>query len=713
MSKWLASAATFAALIATHAHAQELQEIVVTAQKRSENIQKVPIAITAVTSDLATSAGVRTSEDLTVVVPGLNIQKQTGAADIFVRGVGTAGGQTGQESAVATFIDGVYQPAMQTASFSLNNIERIEVLKGPQGTLYGRNATGGAINVITRTPSQDARLQAELGYGNKETVEGNLYATGPLTPNMAADIAVYYFNQNQGFGRNVTTGSEINKGKDLAIRSKVFWTPGENTEITLGGFYTKSSGSYGVAIRGAPSASLVTGQQGFPFGFYDIQSEFDPEYYVEQYGGNLKIQQDLGWAQLVSISAIQKVRHHERDDVDLTPLKIIEAPLYSHAETFTQELQIGSSDNDAFKWVAGVFFMDDTAAYDPFHIIGLGLGAGPDPAQSLEFTLDRQKTSSIAAYAQATIKVVDRTNLTLGARYTRDTRKFDTLGSLTIPNVAVIPIDPPAVQKTFKKPTWRIALDHEFSDDVLGYVSYNRGFKSGVYNLSAPGDPVVDPEVLDAYEGGLKTSLMDRRVRLNSAVFLYKYKNLQLQQVNGFSTRLVNAAKATVWGVDVDVDIAAAEGFTIHAGAEYLHARYGDFPGAPFTVPNPNPPFGDLVTAANAKGNRMIRTPDFVATLSADYKFKLAGGSGIGLNVSYAYNDGFFWEPDNRTHQDAYHLVNTQIKWTAPNEKYSVRVWARNLLDEKYFAHVAEQALGDLAAAARGRTFGISLGVNL
>ena len=696
-----------AAMIAVPAHAQQIEEIVVTAQKRSENLQSVPLSVSAVTSNQAQAQGIRTSEDLSSSVPGLVAEKQGGATLFFLRGVGTTGGQAGQENAVATFVDGVYQPSMLGSLFSLNNIERIEVLKGPQGTLYGRNATGGAVNVITRTPSHDTSVNAEIGYGNRETIEANLYATTGIAEGVAADVAGYYYRMGEGFGRNVTLGGDVNIRKDLAVRSKLLIEPSDDTTITLAGDYSKTWGDAGLVYRAGPTSStFLTGQQGFPFGFWDTNANVKPEVNVKNYGGSLRAEHELGFGRIISTTAIRRLRGYQQSDDDLSALPTFEYDSLEKDKQFTQELQLSSDESSAVKWTVGAFYLSAVANQTPLHLYGAVLGTD---GQSI---FAKQKTKSIAIYGQTTFEIFEDTNLTLGGRYTRDRRRLNASVVGHSPTAGDYFVVAPFQRKaTFKKPTWRIALDHKLNDDVMLFGSYSRGFKSGIFNLTAPTDPAVRPETLDAFELGMKSQLFDRRLRINPSIYYYKYSEIQLTKIVGAAQSLLNAAKAEIYGADLEVEAAVSSQFTVRGGVSWVHGRYQKFEGAPSSTPNLTPPFGNAVGITDASGNRMVRTPDWTANISADYTAPVAGGE-MTLSGSYAYNDGFFWEPDNRVKQKAYSMVNGQITWTPESESFRLRAFARNLLNTKHFTQVSEIFLGDLAVAAPGRTYGVSVGVN-
>ncbi|WP_169799527.1 TonB-dependent receptor [Novosphingobium lentum] len=759
---WLASVSLGFAMAAQPALAQSadatsgqgtgLQEIVVTAQKRAENLQSVPIAISAVPAAALAEAGIRTTQDLAESVAGLNVTRTTEATVFTLRGVGTQGGSTGQDSAVATFVDGVYIPSMAGATFALNNIERIEVLKGPQGTLYGRNATGGAVNVITKTPQQDFSMDASLGYGNLQTMEGNLYATGGLAHGVAADIAVYYRNQDKGFGFNKIINQDVNKSRDIVVRSKLLFELGPDTKLTLAGDYARTSGSFAIAYRPVPTSQLINGTGYAAFtaagnGYYDSQSEFLPRIDTQMYGGSAKLEHHMGDFSLTNIVAYRGSKGFQRVDVDATALKIVDAPLFNQEKQWTEELQL-AYDHGPIKAIAGLFYMDATSQYNPFQIVGAAIGSAPGPDRLVIYSA--QKTKSYAGFGQVTWEFAQDTNLTVGGRYTSDQRKLHATQAVAIepdPTALctqfcdekagfLIPLGTIDQAKTFNKATWRLALDHKFSSDLMVYASYSRGFKSGVFNLTSPGDAPAKPETLDAGEIGFKSTIMNR-IRFNAAGFYYKYKNIQAFQVNGASTTLTNAASAKIYGVDFDFLAELGAGFSLSGSGAYLHHRYGDFPVATVSFlsqPAGAPSYDNLIPGAgfisgvgnyvfpgcsgaanagkfycSATGNKLVNTPDFTFNMGLNNKLTLAGGE-LATNVNWSYNSGFFWAVDNRVKQPKFSLFNAQMTWTAPDGHFNIRGFVRNLTDKKYLLSLNENGSGDEGVPAAGRTFGGSIG---
>jgi iron complex outermembrane receptor protein len=434
---------------------------------------------------------------------------------------------------------------------------------------------------------------------------------------------------------------------------------------------------------------------------------------IRSSGGSARIEQDMNFAQFTSITAYRKLDNFQDGDLDAGPLQLIEFPLTEKNSQFTQEFQL-ASDSGSVNWIAGLYYLGSTAKYDPYNLMGLAFA--PQGLAGVR-QYSNQDTQSLAAYGQATFEVARDTNLTLGARYTHDERKLNSTGYGDLLAGFAVPLFDISDKSTFNKPTWRIALDHQFSGDVMAYVSYSRGFKSGVYNLTSPTDPVVKPETLDAYEIGIKSQLLDHRLQLNASTFYYDYSDIQLTTIKGASQILVNAAKAKIYGVDVDFNAALTETLSLRGGVELLHGRYDSFPNAPVVNPNHGFPFGNVSvdctanpTGCDATDNKMINTPDFTANLAVDQRIPLSVGQ-LNANVSYAYNSGFYFNADNRIKQDAYGLVNAQLSWMSPKETYKLTLWARNLFDKEYLQFVSEAPTGDLGSPGMGRSYGVTVGV--
>jgi iron complex outermembrane receptor protein len=255
--------------------------------------------------------------------------------------------------------------------------------------------------------------------------------------------------------------------------------------------------------------------------------------------------------------------------------------------------------------------------------------------------------------------------------------------------------------------TWRTALDHKFNDDIMAYVSYNRGFKSGLFNNVNPTQKAVYPEVLDAYEVGLKTELFDKKLRLNAAAFYYSYTNIQIQEILAGSQLTLNAAAAHIKGADADFEFRPIRNLSFQGGVSFLDGRYTNFPNAPHLVANPLG--GDTqTTLVNAAGYPTVHTPKFTGDLAATYKIPSSVGD-FALSGSYAYNSGFSWFPDDSVRQPAYSLVSAALEWKPLDRSWGVRLWGHNLTGAKYYSYATETTLGNYGSPAAPTTFGITL----
>jgi iron complex outermembrane receptor protein len=320
-------------------------------------------------------------------------------------------------------------------------------------------------------------------------------------------------------------------------------------------------------------------------------------------------------------------------------------------------------------------------------------------------------TKSYAGYAQGTYKIDDLTSLTVGARLTHETKSINGSGELEILGAGFsIPQGPYSARLNVTKPTWRLALDHKLAEHVLVYVSYNRGFKSGGFDPSSTTEPVpFKPEVLDAYEAGLKSEFLDRKVRLNAAAFYYDYKNIQLNSYRNGVTFIYNGKSAKIYGLDLDLTAAPTQNLTLTGGLSLLHDRFGDFP-ITHTVLLPGGGLAALPDES-AKGKRLQNTPDWQLNAGVQYRIPLPSGS-LMLSGDFFHSGKWYSTPENRLFQKAYNLVNAAATWTVDDRnRYTVQAWGRNLGNVAYAQQLVIQVpVGDFVTMADGRTFGVTLG---
>ncbi|MEX2150857.1 MAG: TonB-dependent receptor [Steroidobacteraceae bacterium] len=676
--------------------ASKLDEVIVTAQRRNESLQDVPIAVTALAGDMLERSGVRTAEEIELVTPGLSYSTVGSYAMPRIRGVGTNANAATIENPVALYVDGVYYAYQAGSSLSLNNIEQVEVIKGPQGTLFGRNATGGLIQVTTRRPTSDTSGRVSVGYSDYDTFTSNLYLSGGVGSTVAADVALYYRDQNEGYGRNLATGQDVQIMKNFAGRSKWLWTPSDATEITFIVDVGRDDGA--IALAPAPGTTALGGSVLPPAQDVDVPAPYRNE--NEQEGASVRIAHEFDKLDFVSTSAYRNANSVVLfPNATNNPETMTLVTLKDNFEQYSQEFQLLSRGDGPLEWTAGIFLFGSEGGWEPVGISGLPIA----PLNSINIS-NTQETQSAAVYAQGTYALTDATNLTLGARYTWDRREWN--GSMVFDAPFPIPTVVDDGKLSYNEPTWRVAVDHRFSPALLGYVSMNRGFKSGGFNDSVVPASPYDPETLDAYEIGAKAQLADSSVYINAAAFYYDYKNIQVSRYANGNILIYNGAGAEVYGVDLEIQLRLTSQFHLSAGFSVLDHEYTEFPNADITTPQPGG--GTLITTGSAQGNRLSNTPDFTANISAEYQLPISTGN-ADFNVTYYYNDGWYANPDNRLRQPSYNLLNTSASWTTSDDAWQFTVYGRNLFDEEYAVFLSAQANGDSFQYGPPRTYGFSI----
>ena len=691
----------------TAGNGETLGDIVVTAQRRAERLQDVPLAVSAFDSAALTQTNVGGIADLKTVVPALNADGSFGTVVPFLRGVGNPAVIVGNEASVPIYVDGVYISRLNPSFFEFNDIERVEVLKGPQGTLFGRNSTGGLVQIITRDPTNEPTIDGSLGYGNYQTLDATLYVAGGKGP-IAGNLSTYYHDQGDGWGRNITTGQDAYKEHDLGMHSKWVFEATDSARFTLAGDYTSSTSSIGMvqnAYLGSIEGNPAIPGTAFPqLGFYDSRVEHPIDSVVHAGGVSLKYDQDLAFGQFRSITAYRETRGTVSIDADFSPESTYEADEPYLVTQLSQEVQLSSAESSAVKWLVGAFYLHLDSAYIPTTLTGTDF-VPPGLAVDL---FGREISNSYALYGQTTFPVAAQTGLTLGARYTVD--ELNGSGSTDVSEIGgpdVMPGAPLEASTSFDKATWRVALDHHFSNDILGYVSASRGFKAGIYNLQPFDGTPVKPEVLDEGEIGLKTELLDRRLRINGALFYNYITDPQVERDVGSGVALINANSAVTKGLDVDGDAQPFDNLTLRFGFTWMSALYKSFADAPFYYANPLPPYGNLpnVVSGSADGARMPRAPDFVFSVALDYRIPLAAGE-LSVGPNYWHTSTFYWTPDSLYPQRDYGLLGAQLSYKPAGGRWDVRLSGHNLTGTKYYTTMDELSgpAGTVGAPGAPRT---------
>jgi len=684
-----------------------LTEILVTAQRRTQPLQDVPIPVSVIDGGVVARDGLNDTSTLATEVPGLDFSRQASSGGTpFLRGVGTSSVTVGAENSVATYVDDVYISAPAANIFSLSNIDRIEVLEGPQGTLFGRNATGGVVHIITKNPSFTPSADIGVGYGNFDSSSLSLYGTSGFGSNVAANLAVQANNQGTGWGHALQNGRGIFRDNGFSARGKVLWNILDSTSLLLSGDFSRDNSDIGANFAPLPGTYALTGLSG-PGGFNSWSSGRDFSL-VHQGGLSAKLESDLGKATFVSITAWRRVYQSAFLDQDSVPAHIVDIPYFPWTRSFSQEFQLRSPKQSALTWIFGTYYLQSIGSYDPLGVGGAAIA--PLPAGTLAQTFAQQTVNSYAAFAQATYEVLPRTNLTLGMRYTRDNYSINGVQRIDFPDgTSSTPFAPGRQSSSFSKPTFLGSLDHKLTQDVLIYASYSRGFKSGGYNILSYSSPPVSPEVLDAMQLGLKSEWFDHSVRLNLSLFDYDYKNLQVQFIGTGASYSINAGRARIKGGDVQLTVAPTTNFSVGAAVSALDGKYTEFP-AGFTYAANPPAIGgnSQILNQDLSGNATARTPKITANISFDYAIPLNEGK-IDVNAIYYYNRGYFWDPGNQLRQPSYQLLHAALGWKPSSGRWDANIWGSNLLNKYYYSFATLSTFGDQTSPAQPRTYGITL----
>ncbi|WP_176598173.1 MULTISPECIES: TonB-dependent receptor [Sphingobium] len=704
-----------------------LAEIVVTAQRRAESLQKAPIAVSAVSGDALAQRAVTDLTAIVSSVPGFNVSEQIGQARLTLRGIGVDNISTGSESSVAFNQDGVFFSRSAAALASFYDVERVEVLRGPQGTLYGRNATGGSVNIITKRPTFDHKGGVSITVGNYDTINADAYVSGGLTDTVAVRLSGQIQNHS-GYGTNITTGTDIDSKHSQALRGQLLFQPNERLTILLGADYYHSDdrsntyhyfGPAGLTASGdpvTPTAILLGGVT--PQSERDVASVRDPSTKAEFWGGRADISYELSdEVTLRSLTAYRSSKFDLKTDINPLGVDLFPLDLAEKSDQYSQELQL-NWDTDRNKLVVGAFYMDETidgVLAAPLSLLTVG---GPDLFVQGFYAGGRLKTKAAAAFAQDSYSVTDALRITLGARYSWERKRVADQSDFDFDRL-YDPANQPRVpvhhdSKTFKSFTPKIGIDFDLAPQTLVYASFSKGFKAGTFNLGS-GGPALDPEKVDAYEAGIKSTLLDGRLRANLSAFYYDYSDLQVGKVQGQLVVLENAAAAEIYGVEGEFTLEPVRNLQLQLNASYLHARF-----TRYVTADQARPAGDGVTvddngvpAFDLSGNSLPQAPNYTIDLSAQYSFDLPSGSLTVRGESY-WSDRIYFSPFNRdvVSQAPYNQQNAYVTYRAENG-FRLTGFIRNIGNKtiRSSGQVATTLLGSpvVGFVKPPRTYGLTL----
>ncbi len=664
-----------------------IAEIVVTAQKRTERLQDVPIAVSAFDEAKLEEIGFDEISDLAQIVPGMQFGNFGPVAFVALRGISTENTTAAGDPGVALHIDGIYVGRPVATLFSAFDAERTEVLRGPQGTLYGRNATGGSVNLITNKPTDDFELSFEQTVGDYDWFRERAMINVPLAEGVAARITGFK-EDRQGFTRNsVEGGSRANGVNNWGLRGHVDIDLTDNFNILFSANYVDVGGTGSQPEVREPFPAAGTGIPGFGPGAFgnnvnDLRPFREAKNVREMVDNSLLLLAatttwDFDDFSIKSISSYGETSFFSRQDQDSSPVDIAEINLIEDAEQISQELQIVSDGGGAFDWIFGLFYFNEDAGRTS-RFFGPTFDAVAAQFPGIDFGVDlggTVSTESYAAYGQLTWRFTDSLSLTAGGRITRDTRSG--INNITLravnPNFPpVIVMLPSTINST--EPTGRITLDWKAADDIMLYATAARGYKSGGINQqSASPNRTFEPEFVDSYEAGIKSQLFDRTLQLNLSGFYNEYNDLQFQ-VFGFSgPEAANAGQAHAFGIEAEWVAAPSDFVTIDGSFSYLNTEYDELL---FSI-NGN-------TAVDLSGNELSRAPEFTVALGATVGGPLGDGLGdLRLRSDFSFQDSAFFSPFNAPadRTSSYTNVNLRLLWTSENGKYNAQLFVTNLFD--------------------------------
>ncbi len=697
-----AATAPAPALAQEAAAASPVEEVLVTARRREESLQDVPIAVSAYSAERLDAAGAVDITFLQQTTPNLTLQVARGSNSTliaFIRGVGQQDPLWGFEPGVGLYVDDVYVARPQGAVLDIYDIERVEVLRGPQGTLYGRNTIGGAIKYVTARLGDAPRLDTRINLGSYEQHDLILSGTLPVGDTFAIGGAAAIYRR-EGYGENQATGNE-HYNKDLdAFRLTTEWTPNDNLFFRLSGEFMDDNSNARHGHREAPGLGLAAGEVVLD-DIYDTRGGIGDDNSVETRGASFLAQWDLSDALTLKwITAWREGDTETLIDFDETPAVALDVPALYDDNQLTHELQL-LYEGDRVQAVTGLYYLDATASGAFDTIVGL-----------LNLTIATSgevKTESVAAFADVSFSITDPFSVSVGGRWTRDERQgtvyrqnFAGLGSPLFGNTAAVPgllRSNYTNERTFEEVTPRVSATYEFTDRLTAYVAYSEGFKSGGFDMR--GDVVLtpdtvngyDPEFVNSYEAGLKGSVLDDRLTFNAAVFFADYEGQQITRQEPTPTGAIasfvdNAGSSEIKGVELEGTILFTENFTATYGVGYIDAEFKEF-NSFSVVPNPTPPPATITVPVDLSSTAVFQnTPEWNGNVTLNYRHGLGASRGTLLWTGSAFyrSDYSMFEFVNTAidQVDSYTLIDAGAIWTADSERLKIGLHGRNLTDEEY-----------------------------
>ncbi len=666
-------------------------EIIVSARRQQESVQDVPVTVSAFSGEQLQNLGVVKSTDIAAITPNFTINSGFGASNpmLYIRGVGSGNFNDNSQANVGTYIDDVYLSAPAGKLLQMFDVESVQVLKGPQGTLFGRNNTAGALVITSRLPRSEFEGYVRGGVASFNTLSLEGAVSIPVSSDFGVRVAVQR-RKSDGYGEFIdATGKRLDKlGRvDEFAGRMIAHYEGENLTATL-------NISRGSANNDRPPVitNPIPGPADFlgftPFDLsnkYQNQANFREIERVRTFGSFLNLKYDFGSWDVTSITGYWFAKRFITLDVDHSPLNTLHVSRDARSKQFSQELRLASSGERPLSWViGGYFFSEKLRANNLFAIVS----ASPDPSLYQNYTND---TTSVAGFAEVIWRFAEGWSLTGGLRGTYDKREFTLAldpGLTGVPGGVFV-----TRKRDWFKPSWRAIVDYHPNDDVMLYGSISRGFQGGGFNGGALSATELgngfEPEFLTAYEVGTKTQFFDRRLTANLSLFYYDYKKPQVFAIDvglssssalGLVQTITNADSARLYGLDFDMRARITSDFRVNFGAGYVKSKYKGL-----TLVN------QAGTVVSGDGNPLIDAPKWTLMAGADLDLPVGNGK-VTLHGDYSYTSRRYYDITGRVSRsgDPYSLVNARISFTPDNERFNVALYARNLTDARYLSYIGD-----------------------
>jgi iron complex outermembrane recepter protein len=656
-----------------------LDDLVVTAEKREQNIQDIPASIAAFSDMDIQDAGITDIQSLSRMVPNLYIANWgiRGTSYAFIRGIGSVN----NEPALGFYVDDVGYMDARNFDIDLFDIERIEVLRGPQGTLYGRNSLAGVVNIITKKPDNDTRAGGEVTAGNYNLYHGSAFLRTPLAEDRlflglsAGGLARDGYATNDYLGRDVDTRRSVNG------RASLRWTPGTNLDIALNlNAEQLRDGAFPIA-----SLSDLAASPGHVA--YDREGGYERD----AAGSSLKVAWEGPGFDFTSVSAFRHFTDSASNDQDFTPYPMITADETIDDDQFTQEIRLASPDGkDGIKWLAGFYGFTK----DKDHFLALDFAPGMYMPEAVSRQTDSNLTTRGASlFGQATYALTEHLSLTAGLRLDREktclSHHLDMSSSGA--SFATSMID---ASETSDAVLPKLQADYQWTDTMMTYAGISRGYRSGGFNTAYmdPADLTFDSEFSWNYEIGLKSAWFDNRLSFNAATFFITLQDQQVVQLLPSADTIIrNAGKSRSMGIELESTAVLAPGLTLDAGLGYTRAEFKDYVNA----------------GTDYSGNNLLLSPDYTYHLALNYRHPVTRGWSLFFRPEITGTGDFFWDDANTLAEPDYHLVNLSLG--LESDRCDLVFWARNLFDTDYRAVAFEFPGSDpVGQSGDPRTVGVT-----